>query len=153
MIGVLQLSNLLIRIFITIYTRFWLNPKGDTNTIIIGACKLWITVVDWVTPFSLLYLYKHISARKMAQKKKKVTKSAYNQSPDYTMGTERIKMLLEQDENFNDRQLKTLSGGFTEVMVAETNSKYTAPSSPMNTYSKYYNKTPASPKRELPNET
>jgi hypothetical protein len=78
MIGILQLSTLLIRIFITIYTRFWLNPKRDTNTIIIGVCKLWITVVDWVTPFSLLYLYKHISARKMVQKKKKVKKSTYN---------------------------------------------------------------------------
>ncbi len=153
MIGVLQLSTLLIRIFITIYTRFWLHPKRDTETIIIGACKLWITVVDWVTPFSLLYLYKHISARKMVQKKKKVKKSAYNHNADYTMGTERIKMLLEQDENFNDRQLKTLSGAYTEVMVAETNSKHTTPSSPMNTYSKYYNKTPTSPKRELPNET
>jgi hypothetical protein len=89
----------------------------------------------------------------MVQKKKKVKKSAYNHNADYTMGTERIKMLLEQDENFNDRQLKTLSGAFTEVMVAETNSKYTTPSSPMNTYSKYYKKTPTSPKRELPNET
>ena len=90
MIGILQLSTLLIRIFITIYTRFRLNPKRDTNTIIIEVCKLWITVVDWVTPFSLLYLYKHISARKMVQRKKKVKKSVYNQNPDYTMGTERI---------------------------------------------------------------
>lgn len=92
MIGFLQLSTLLIRIFITIYTRFWLQPIRDTNTIVIEICKLWITVVDWVTPFSLLYLYKHISARKMVQKKR-VKKYANNL--DNTVCTERIKMLLE----------------------------------------------------------
>ncbi len=62
-------------------------------------------------------------------------------------------MILAQDDNFNDRKLKSLSGPYSEVMVAETNSKHTAPSSPMNTYSKYYSKTPTTPKRELPNET
>ena len=62
-------------------------------------------------------------------------------------------MILAQDENFNDRKLKTLSGGYSEVMVAATNSKHSTPSSPMNTYSKYYKKTPTSPRRELPNET
>ena len=123
-IGFLQLSSLLIRIFITIYTRFWLHPIEDTNTIVIEVCKLWITIVDWVTPFSLLYLYKHISARKLPPKKK-VKKYANNL--DNTVCTERVKMLLEQDDKFNDRKLKTLSGPFSEVMVPETNSKYSVP--------------------------
>ncbi len=72
MIGFLQLSTLLVRIFLTIYTRFWLNPERDTRTIEVEACRLWITIVDWVTPFSLLYLYKHISLKKNVHQKKKI---------------------------------------------------------------------------------
>jgi hypothetical protein len=62
------------------------------------VCRLWITVVDWVTPFSLLYLYKHIGVRKVPEEKpaSKYNNNNYN---DVTVGTERIKMLLEQDDN------------------------------------------------------
>jgi hypothetical protein len=50
--------------------------------------------VDWVTPFSLLYLYKHIGAGKMKKDKK------YRNNEDSSVSIERIKMLLElQDEN------------------------------------------------------
>jgi len=59
--------------------------------------RLWITVVDWVTPFSLLYLYKHISVSKMAVEKTAETED--NKIRDSTVGVERIKMLLEKDES------------------------------------------------------
>jgi Mg2+/Co2+ transporter CorB len=50
--------------------------------------------VDWVTPFSLLYLYKHIGASKTNKDTK------YRNDQDNSVGIERIKMLLElQDEN------------------------------------------------------
>ena len=119
-IGFLQLSTLLTRIYITIYTRYWLQPQRDTNTILIWALRLWITVVDWVTPFSLLYLYKHIGVTKMADEK------TLTSSHDSTVGVERIKMLLEQNETAagQGRQLKSLKSGYTEVVVPDTNQKY-----------------------------
>ena len=54
--------------------------------------------MDWVTPFSLLYLYKHIGVRKVPEEKP-VSKYNNNNYNDVTVGTERIKMLLEQDDN------------------------------------------------------
>ena len=82
--------------FITISTRFWLEPFRDGDTILIRACELWITVVDWVTPFSLLYLYKHIGGIKT----KKETK--YRNDQDSSVGIESIKMLLELQDEFKE---------------------------------------------------
>jgi hypothetical protein len=50
--------------------------------------------VDWVTPFSLLYLYKHIG---VTNEEKPVVKYNNNNNNlhDITVGTERIKLLLE----------------------------------------------------------
>ena len=59
---------------------------------------LWISVVDWVTPFSLLYLYKHISSTKMVENKN--INSPNNMD---TVGTEKLKILLEKDENVKER--------------------------------------------------
>jgi hypothetical protein len=133
-IGFLQLSTILTRIFLTIYTRYWLNPKVDTNRIEVWACRLWITVVDWVTPFSLLYLYKHIGVSKKKEEDKPATKyNNNNNNHDITVGTERIKLLLEQDDNIQPRQPKTLSGPYVEVMVP-TDYRYSSPTrSPMMT--------------------
>jgi hypothetical protein len=59
--------------------------------------RLWITVVDWVTPFSLLYLYKHISVSKIAAEK--TAETEYSKIRESTVGDERIKMLLEKEES------------------------------------------------------
>lgn len=53
-------------------------------------------MVDWVTPFSLLYLYKNIGGRKMAAEK--TEEADYAKIRDDTVGVERIKLLLERDE-------------------------------------------------------
>ena len=82
----LNLSTLLIRIFITIYTRFWLQPVRDTNTMIIEVCKLCITVVDWVTPFSLLYLYKHLGTGKASKQRNERIRD---------QSTDRVKLLMQ----------------------------------------------------------
>lgn len=68
--------------------------------------------MDWVTPFSLLYLYKHISTSHLLQEKLIV-----KNSNDLSVGTEGINILLEHDEDFYRRQPKTLSVTYTEVMV------------------------------------
>ncbi len=91
-IGFLQLSTLLTRTFIIIHTRFWLEPIRDTNTVVIELCELWISVVDWVTPFSLLYLYKHIGSSKGGEQKR--GKDDKYEIIENTVGTEKIKSIL-----------------------------------------------------------
>lgn len=54
-------------------------------------------MVDWVTPFSLLYLYKNISVSKMAAEN--TAESEYSKIRDSTVGVERIKLLLEREES------------------------------------------------------
>ena len=70
----LNIFTLGLRIYITFYTRFTFEVKIRTPTMVVEVMKICITTVDWVTPFSLLYLYLNISVGKSKVKEKKTLK-------------------------------------------------------------------------------
>jgi hypothetical protein len=62
LVGALNMLTLLFRIFITYWTRRHLTPGKDTFTPMVEGMMLTITLVDWVTPYSLVFCYYHISS-------------------------------------------------------------------------------------------
>ena len=55
LVGALNMLTLLFRIFITYWTRRNLTPEKDTFTPIVEGMMLTITLVDWVTPYTLVF--------------------------------------------------------------------------------------------------
>lgn len=64
LVGILNLMTLMIRIFMTYWTRRHLTPDIDTETIFMQSLMLVITLIDWVTPYSLVYCYYYITVSK-----------------------------------------------------------------------------------------
>lgn len=58
----------------------------------------------------------------------KTAETEYSKIRDSTVGVEKIKMLLEKEEptQGGGRQLKSLKSGYIEVIVPDSNSKYSA---------------------------
>ena len=83
----------------------------------IWALRIWITIVDWVTPFSLLYLYKRIGG---VNNEKSFTKNS--KSDDSSVGVDKIKMLLERGESLKSSYPKTSLKSYTDVV--DTKLKY-----------------------------
>ena len=63
LVGALNMLTLLFRIFITYWTRRNLTPEKDTFTPMVEGMMLTITLVDWVTPYTLVFCYYHISRK------------------------------------------------------------------------------------------
>jgi hypothetical protein len=61
LVGALNMLTLVFRIFITYWTRRNLTPEMDTFTPMVEGMMLTITLVDWVTPYTLVFCYYHIS--------------------------------------------------------------------------------------------
>jgi uncharacterized membrane protein YeaQ/YmgE (transglycosylase-associated protein family) len=61
LVGALNMLTLVFRIFITYWTRRNLTPEKDTFTPMVEGMMLTITLVDWVTPYTLVFCYYHIS--------------------------------------------------------------------------------------------
>ena len=85
------------RIFITIATRLLHEPL-TIDTLGIQVFMLCITIVDWITPFSLLYLYKQISEGN--RRKNQNNNKQYDSRKYYeTVNTESIDMILREEED------------------------------------------------------
>lgn len=93
-IGCLNIFTLLIRIFLTIWTRYRLDPVNDTATVLVEIMMIIITFSDWLTPASLLYLYKNISLVGQRPGSERERKKEHNPMYMDTLGTEAINKLL-----------------------------------------------------------
>jgi len=92
LVGALNLLTLLFRIFITYWTRRNLTPELDTFTPMVEGMMLTITLVDWVTPYTLVFCYYHISRRQ--EKTKNVDISPIMGHRKDSLGTDALKMIL-----------------------------------------------------------
>jgi hypothetical protein len=92
LVGALNLLTLLFRIFITYWTRRNLTPELDTFTPMVEGMMLTITLVDWVTPYTLVFCYYHISRRQ--ERSKNVDISPIIGHRKDSLGTDALKMIL-----------------------------------------------------------
>jgi len=95
LVGGLNLLTLALRIFITYWTRRHLTPKIDTMNPMIESMMLTITVIDWFTPYSLVYCYYNISIKKNNEEHSR----SFDMSPLMgrrrdSLGTEALRMIL-----------------------------------------------------------